>query len=75
MKNAPVVFSPAVVITVLLLLTPWPTAMLVVSAIGLVAGLVVFRSRTTFRSKLWASMVGFAVAAAIAMVSSLSRSH
>jgi hypothetical protein len=75
MENARDVFSAAVVIIVLLLLTPWPTAMMVVSAIGLVAGLVLWRRRATLRSKLLTSMVAFAVAAAIAIVLSLSRSH
>jgi hypothetical protein len=70
MKNVDNIFA-AIVLLTLLLLSAWGNAtfLLVVSAILLVAGLVVFRM-DTFRRKLLAlaAVVGSAVAAAIAIV-------
>jgi hypothetical protein len=68
MKSLDDVFG-AVVLATLLLLCAWgnATAMLVVSAILLVAGLVLFRAHT-FRSKLLALVLGSVVAAAVVIV-------
>ncbi|PYK96991.1 MAG: hypothetical protein DME19_17815 [Verrucomicrobia bacterium] len=73
MKNADGIFA-VIAVCILLLLTPWPTAMMIASAIGLVAWFVVYRGRRR-SGALLAPVVGFAVAAAIAIVISLSRSH
>jgi len=59
-KKADDVFA-VIPVLILLLLTPWPMAMMIASAIGLVAGWVMLGSRATFRSQLLASMVGFAL--------------
>jgi hypothetical protein len=58
----------AIAVAVLLLLTAWgnATAMMVVSAIGLVIGAVLFRGRTASGGILVAT-TGFAVAGAIAI--------
>ncbi len=74
-KRVEYVFS-AVVIAAFLILTAWgnATAMLVVSAIGLIVGILLFRGRTRRRGLL-AAALGVAVAAAIPIVISLSRGH
>jgi hypothetical protein len=68
MRNPHGVFA-AIVIVALPLFTAWgnATALLVVSAILLVAGFVVFRA-DTFRRNLLAVVIGSALAAAIAIV-------
>ncbi len=72
-KKADDVFA-VIPVLILLLLTPWPLAMLIASAIGLAALFVVFRGRQ-LRGALLTAVVSFAVAAAIAIVISLGRSH
>ena len=72
-KKADDVFA-VIPVLILLLLTPWPMAMLIASAIGLAALFVVFRGRQ-LRGALLTAVVSFAVAAAIAIVISLGRSH
>jgi len=61
-------------VLILLLLTPWPMAMMVASAIGLAALFVVFSGRQ-LRGALLTAVVSFAAAAAIAILISLGRSH
>ena len=73
MKNAEDAF-PVIPVLILLLLTPWPMAMTIASAIGLAALFVVFRGRQ-LRGALLTAVVSFAVAAAIAIVITLARSH
>ncbi len=72
-KKADDVFA-VIPVLILLLLTPWPMAMLIASAIGLAALFVVFRGRQ-LRGALLTAVVSFAVAAAIAIFISLGRSH
>ncbi len=64
----------AIAVATLLLLTAWgnATAMLVVSALGLVVGLVVF-GRRAWRGALLVALAGFGVAAAVAMILILGR--
>jgi hypothetical protein len=73
-KNTDHVFS-AVVVAVLLILTAWgnATAMLILSAIGLVVGILWCRGRRGSVGLL-ALVVGFALTAAIAIVIWQSRS-
>jgi hypothetical protein len=73
MKNADDVFA-VIPVFILLFLTPWPLAMMVASAIGFAALFVVFRGRQ-LRGALLTAVVSFAVAAAIAIIISLGRSH
>jgi len=72
-KNAEDVFA-VIPVLILLLLTPWPMAMMVASAIGLAAMFVVLRGRQ-LRGALLTALISFAVAAAIAIIVSLGRSH
>jgi len=72
-KKADDVFA-VIPVLILLLLTPWPMAMLIASAIGLAALFVVFRGGQ-LRGALLTAVVSFAVAAAIAIVISLGRSR
>jgi len=73
MKNAEDAI-PVIPVLILLLLTPWPMAMMMASAIGLAALFVVFRGRQ-LRGSLLTAVVSFTVAAAIAIVVMLGRSH
>jgi hypothetical protein len=72
-KKADDVFA-VIPVLILLLLTPWPMAMMIASAIGLAALFVLFRGRQ-LQGALLTAVVSFAVAAAIAIVISLGRSH
>ena len=72
-KNADDVFA-VIPVLILLLLTPWPLAMMIISAIGLAALFVVFTGRQ-LRGALLTALISFAVAAAIAIVISLGRNH
>ncbi len=65
---------PVIPVLILLLLTPWPLAMITASAIGLAALFVVFRGRR-LQGTLLMALVSFAVAAAIAILIWLGRSH
>jgi hypothetical protein len=73
MKNADEVF-PVIPVLILLVLTPWPLAMMIASAIGLAALVAVLKGRQLPGAVLTA-VVSFAVAAAIAIVLALSRTH
>jgi len=72
-KKADDVFA-VIPVLILLLLTPWPMAMMIASAIGLAALFVVFRGRQ-LRGALLTAVVSFAVAAAIALIILLGRSN
>ena len=72
-KKADDVFA-VIPVLILLLLTPWPMAMLIASAIGLAALFVVFRGRQ-LRGALLTALVSFMAAAAIAILIWLGRSH
>ena len=72
-KKADDVFA-VIPVLILLLLTPWPMAMMIASAIGLAALFAVFRGRQ-LRGALLTAVISFAVAAAIAIIISLVRSH
>jgi len=72
-KNAEDVFA-VIPVLILLLLTPWPMAMMIASVIGLTALFVVLRGGQ-LRGAMLTSVVSFAIAAAIAIVISLGRSH
>ena len=61
-------------VLILLLLTPWPMAMLIASTIGLAALFVVFRGGQ-LRGALRTALISFAAAAAIAILISLGRNH
>ncbi len=65
---------PVIPVLILLLLTPWPLAMIMASAIGLAGLFVVFRGGQ-LRGALLTAVVSFAVAAAIAIVITLARCH
>ena len=73
MKNADEVFAVLPVL-ILLLLTPWPLAMMIASGIGLAALFVVSRGRQ-LRGALLTALVSFTAAAAIAILVWLGRSH
>ena len=68
-KNTEDVFA-VIPVLILLLLTPWPMAVMIISAIGLAALFVVFTGRQ-LRGALLTALISFAVAAAIAIVLSL----
>jgi len=72
-KKADDVFA-VIPVLILLLLTPWPMAMIMASAIGLAALFVVFRGRQ-LPGALLTAVVSFAVAAAIALIILLGRSN
>ena len=72
-KNADDVFA-VIPVFILLLLTPWPLAMMIASAMGLAALFVVLRGRQ-LRGALRTALISFAAAAAIAILISLGRSH
>jgi uncharacterized membrane protein YjjP (DUF1212 family) len=64
----------AIAVCILLLLTPWPAAMLIASAIGLVGWLLVYRGRKRSQGLLVA-LVAFVVAAALAVFIWSNRGH
>ena len=72
-KNADDVFA-VIPVLILLVLTPWPLAMMIASAMGLAALFVVFRGRQ-LRGALRTALISFAAAAAIAILISLGRTH
>lgn len=75
-KKADEIFSAVVVIVLLLILPLWGAmAMMVGSAIGLVAFLVWFRGRISFRFGLLLALIAFAVAAGIALMLLFGRGH
>ena len=71
-KKADHVFA-VIPVLILLLLTPWPMAMTIASAIGLAALFVLFRG-CQLRGALLTAVVSFAIAAPIAIVIFLDRS-
>jgi ABC-type sulfate transport system permease component len=73
MKNADEVFS-VILVLILLVLTPWPLAMMIASAIGLASLFAVFRGRE-LRGALLTAVVSLIAAAAIAILISLGRTH
>jgi len=73
MKNADEVFS-VIPVLILLVLTPWPLAMMIASAIGLASLFAVFRGRE-LRGALLTAVVSLIAAAAIAILISLGRTH
>ena len=73
MKNADDVF-PVIPVLILLVLTPWPLAMMIASAIGLASLFAVFRGRE-LRGALLMAVVSLVAAAAIAILISLGRTH
>jgi ABC-type sulfate transport system permease component len=72
-KNADDVFA-VIPVLILLVLTPWPLAMMIASAIGLAALFAVFRGRQ-LRGALLTALISFTAAAAIAILIWLGRSH
>jgi hypothetical protein len=73
LKNADEVFG-VMAVSILLLLTPWPMAMMVASAFGLVAWLVMLRGHK-LRGGLLVAAISVAVAVAVAIAIALGRSH
>ena len=61
-------------VLILLVLTPWPLAMMIASAIGLASLFAVFRGRE-LRGALLTAVVSLIAAAAIAILISLGRTH
>ena len=73
LKNADEVFG-VMAASILLLLTPSPMAMMVASAFGLVAWLVMLRGHN-LRGGLLVAAISLAVAVAVAIAMALGRSH
>jgi hypothetical protein len=72
-KNADAVFA-VIPVLILLVLTPWPMAMMIASAIGLASLFAVFRGRE-LRGALLMAVVSLAAAAAIVILISLRPTH